>query len=376
VTRVTKPLEHIPELDGVRGVAIIGVLLLHFHAPFLLQRPLGPVSDLLGNGGRGVELFFVLSGFLITSILLSTRGASNYFGAFYARRALRILPLAFLAIAVFYWFALPVAHRHGQLLKTPESEQVYYWLFVGNWRQGLGLNGGGWLGHFWSLCIEEQFYLAFALCVRFMPRRVLVGTCAGMIVLSVVLRTFLAIEHWDANPLVWRLTVLHLDPIAAGALLACSPRFLVWTSRWSWAMMLAGFGIVFPLPAEMGVLLTAIGGTGLVAMALTREVKWLRSRVLTRFGKYSYAIYVLHPFWLIPPLAHKYSYSFSLMVGALILGPLVSFGIGWLSWNLLEKHMLALKRHFPYKRPEVPFVSAQSNYGPSLAKISTGRITL
>ena len=346
---VARPLEHVPELDGVRGIAIIGVLLLHFHAAFLPSRPLGPLSDLISVGGRGVELFFVLSGFLITSILISTQGSSNYFQAFYARRSLRILPLAFLAIALFYWAAVPIAHSHGQLLKLPESEQLYYWLFIGNWRQGFGLNDGGWLGHFWSLCIEEQFYLAFALCVRFMPRTMLLKTCIGMIATSIAFRIFVAAAHLDANALIWRLTPLHLDPIATGAMLACSPRFLQWASRWRWAMMLAGTGILFPLPAEMGILLSAIGGAGLIAMALSREVKWLRSAVLTRFGKYSYAIYVFHPFWLIPPLAKKYSYSFTLMVAALTLGPLVSFGIGWLSWNLVEKRLLAFKRYFPYR---------------------------
>ena len=99
-------LHHIPELDGVRGIAILAVLLLHFHAPFQATRPLGLLSDIIARGYTGVDMFFVLSGFLITSILISTRGASNYFRAFYARRSLRIFPLAFFMIALLYWICL------------------------------------------------------------------------------------------------------------------------------------------------------------------------------------------------------------------------------------------------------------------------------
>ena len=124
-------LHHIPELDGVRGLAILIVLLLHFHAPFEAWHPLGPVSTLLMHGDSGVDIFFVLSGFLITSILISTRGATNYFRAFYARRALRIFPLAFATIAAFYWIALPMLHRHGELLKLPEAEQGVVLAFSG-----------------------------------------------------------------------------------------------------------------------------------------------------------------------------------------------------------------------------------------------------
>jgi peptidoglycan/LPS O-acetylase OafA/YrhL len=343
-------MHRIPELDGVRGIAILAVLLLHFHAPFLRDRPLGVVSDVIGRGFTGVDIFFVLSGFLITSILISTRGASNYFSAFYARRSLRIFPVAFVAIALFYWLGVPFAHRHGLLPKLPESEQIWYWLFLGNWRQGLGFNDGAELGHFWSLAIEEQFYLMFSLFARYLPQRVLVSVSAALALLSIALRIALTASGHAQDPLLWRVTFLHLDPLAFGALLACSGRLLASVSRWRWAFLLVGLaGLFAPLPAGGEIVAGGVMATGLVAMAATRSVSILRNPILRSCGKYSYAMYVLHPAWIVHPLAKKHPHSMPLMLASLILGPIVSYGIAVVSWNLLEKHFLRLKRHFPYR---------------------------
>jgi len=343
-------LHHIPELDGVRGIAVLAVMFLHFHAPYIAARPLGVLSDIIGRGYTGVDIFFVLSGFLITSILISTRGASNYFSAFYARRSLRIFPLAFVTIALFYWLALPFAHRHGLLLKLPESEQVWYWLFLGNWRQGLGFNDGAELGHFWSLAIEEQFYLMFSLLARYLPRRSLAAVSAGLAVLSIGLRFVVAATGHTLDGQAWRLTILHLDPIALGALLACSGGFLAWAGRWRWPLMVLGVaGLFLPLPAGLQILAGGIGATGLVATAATRGAALLRNPVLRSCGKYSFAMYVVHPAWVVAPLAKKYPHSTALMLGALVLGPVVSYGMAVVSWNVLEKHFLRLKGRFPYR---------------------------
>ncbi len=345
--------KHILELDGVRGIAVIGVMLLHFHAPWAAQRPFGPLSSVFLHGWAGVDLFFVLSGFLITSILVSTRDASNYFSAFYARRSLRIFPLAFLMIAAFYWVGVPLAHRHGQLLTLPDSEQIWYWLFLGNWRQGLGFNDGAELGHFWSLAIEEQFYLFFALVVRYVPRRYLAAVCVTLFSTSVLLRTFvLALGHYDESKIeqLVRLTPLHLDPVALGALLACSTPFLARVTRWRWPLLASGIaGLALSLPAGLNIVAAGVASAALVAMAATRPVPLLRHPILTRCGKYSYAMYVLHPFWLGFVLFKKYPHSRSLMVGSLILGPLLSYGMAVISWNVLEKRFLALKHRFPYR---------------------------
>ncbi len=342
-------VNHVLELDGIRGMAVLSVLLYHFHHPYLASRPLGFVSDVIARGSVGVDVFFVLSGFLITSILISTRDASNYFQAFYARRALRIFPLAFAMIAVFYWVALPLAHRHGLLPKLPESEQVWYWLFLGNWRQGLGLNDGAELGHFWTLAIEEQFYILFSLIARYVPVRLLPRVCLALIALSVGTRIWIAAAH-GFNPDLIRLTPLHLEPLALGATLASSGGFLRWAARWRWALMSIGVaGLTWPLPAGLAILTSGLGASGLVGMAVTQPVPALRPVWLRRCGKYSYAMYLLQPAWAIAPLYKKHPGSVGLMLGALVLGPLVTYGMAVVSWNVLEKRMLALKRNFPYR---------------------------
>jgi len=353
----TGDTQHIPELDGIRGMAVLFVMFFHFHAVYLATRPLGFLSDLIARGGVGVDIFFVLSGFLITSILLSTRSAGNYFQAFYGRRSLRIFPLAFVAIALFYWVAVPFLHRHGMLPKLPESEQIWYWLFLGNWRQGLQLNDGAELGHFWSLCIEEQFYILFALVVRYVPRRRIVWVTVGIIVGSALLRAAVTILYGlGPEGVRVRLTPLHLDPIALGALLACSGSFLAWAARWRWPLLALGvLGLTLHLPLGLGILSSGLGAAGLIAMAVTRPVGVFRMKWLRSCGKYSYAMYVLHPFSIVAPLYKKHPGSAGLMWAALLIGPLVSYAIAVVSWNLLEKHFLALKRYFPYKlNPAAP----------------------
>jgi peptidoglycan/LPS O-acetylase OafA/YrhL len=178
----------------------------------------------------------------------------------------------------------------------------------------------------------------------------LVSVSAALAVVSIFLRIALTATGHGHNPLVWRITFLHLDPIAFGALLACSSRLLAWASRWRWVFILVGLaGLFAPLPAGGEILAGGLMATGLVAMAATRKVTFLNNRVLRSCGKYSYAMYVLHPAWIVAPLAKKHPHSTPLMLGSLILGPIVSYGIAVVSWNVLEKHFLKLKRHFPYR---------------------------
>jgi peptidoglycan/LPS O-acetylase OafA/YrhL len=147
-----------------------------------------------------------------------------------------------------------------------------------------------------------------------------------------------------------RLTPLHLEPLALGALLASSGAFLAWAARWRWPLLLLGVaGLWAPLPAGLGILTSGLGASGLVAMAVTRPLPALRVHWLRRCGKYSYAMYLLQPAWIVPALYKKHPHSAALMLGALIAGPLVTYAMAVVSWNVLEKRMLALKRYFPYR---------------------------
>jgi peptidoglycan/LPS O-acetylase OafA/YrhL len=343
-------LHHIPELDGIRGIAVLAVVLLHFYAPFSTGNPWGTLSMFFMGGWAGVELFFVLSGYLITSILLATRDAENYFSAFYARRSLRIFPLYFLVVGGYFGIMLPLAHRHGLVTGFHTSEQVWYWTFLGNWRQGLGYNDGAEVAHFWSLAIEEQFYLVFALVVMLCRRKSLVRVCVTMITTSILLRIAVGLSG-QPSPMMWRITVLHLDPIAMGALLACSPKLRQLAAKWWSVLLVIGvLGIYLPTPMGLGITAAGLGGSGLVALACAKMVPLLRMAWLRSLGKYSYGMYVLHAF-VASEVVHiaKRHHETWFVVGSLILGPAVSFGLAWVSWHLLEDRFQRMKARFPYR---------------------------
>jgi peptidoglycan/LPS O-acetylase OafA/YrhL len=137
---------HVPGLDGVRAIAVLAVAAFHGGVPFMK------------GGYLGVDIFFVLSGFLITSILLKehARTGSISLPDFYARRALRLLPALLLLLAVFLVYAM-VGARTSRGVYFRQA--LYALLYVGNWMRAYDKNDLGLLGHTWSLSIEEQFYL-------------------------------------------------------------------------------------------------------------------------------------------------------------------------------------------------------------------------
>src|SRR5580698_6867484 len=147
-------MKRIRQLDSVRGLAVL--LVLVHNTDIYPSLHLGLITN---AGWSGVDLFFVLSGFLITGILIDTKEAQNYFSSFYARRMLRIFPLYYAVLTLLVIVAL-------------HPTQIYYYLYLSNW---LILLKDGWqpnvAGHFWSLAVEEQFYLIWPLCVWLLPKR-------------------------------------------------------------------------------------------------------------------------------------------------------------------------------------------------------------
>lgn len=158
--RLPETREHIPRLDGVRGIAILLVLLHHFtddrEKLTGIARRLFLVTD---AGWVGVDLFFVLSGYLITRILLSTKESPRYFTTFYGRRALRIFPLYY-AVLVAVLLILPRLVPPTPELDAILGRQVFLWTYLSNWVRDTFNSDYAALKHFWSLSVEEQFYLA------------------------------------------------------------------------------------------------------------------------------------------------------------------------------------------------------------------------
>jgi peptidoglycan/LPS O-acetylase OafA/YrhL len=187
------PLGHLPELDGLRGLAILLVLFFHFAAD--LPRNvifLGPVYF----GWSGVGLFFVLSGFLITRILLRTRRAEGYFRSFYVRRALRIFPLysGVLAFCTLLFVLFPVLRP----MFPGDRDRIFHWLYLGNWTPLLAGEDQRRMGTFWSLAIEEQFYWIWPFIVwKVRPSR-LPFVAGGAIATAIALRA--ASTDWRPIP--------------------------------------------------------------------------------------------------------------------------------------------------------------------------------
>ena len=303
-------LQRIPELDGVRGCAILLVLLWHYvaeqiHAP--LHSAAGRVVQVLGLCWSGVDLFFVLSGFLIAGILLDHRGAANYFRVFYIRRVCRIFPLYFLLLGLFVVGAATAVGRDPrfhQLFAAPMPLWSYA-LFVQNIVMGARETfGAGWLGVTWSLAVEEQFYLVLPLVVFLVPRRVLPQALLAAVLCAPVLRGLTGgFESFVGMP--WR-----ADSLLMGALLACglrAPGFVAAAGRHRrglrtlFLMLLAGAAVMTWKKHVFGMLdhswLAALYALVIFLPLLGRDGRFaraLRFPGLTWLGRVSYGVYMFH----------------------------------------------------------------------------------
>src|SRR4051812_22693033 len=215
----TAPRSHIPSLDGVRGLAI-AIVLVH-NATFILHgnhATLPKVAAAVAAAGwLGVQLFFVLSGFLITGILFDTRTRPQFFRTFYARRTLRIFPLyyVFLAGAL---FIVPLLANVADWHATAWRNQFFFWTYTSNWANPFGHDIPG-LSHFWSLAVEEQFYLLWPVIVFLGSPRFLLRLCAGLVAVTPFVRLGLRLSGFA--PLAgYEFTIARWDALAAGALLA------------------------------------------------------------------------------------------------------------------------------------------------------------
>src|SRR5258708_3665905 len=218
---------HMPVLDGVRGLAVLLVLVFHFVGNTLptssVERAIVGVTN---YGSYGVELFFVLSGFLITGILYDAHNKPHYFRDFYMRRLLRIFPLYYGVLALVFFIALLIPLLRGPTLDYLVDRQAWAWLYAVNIYIG---KAGDWsfsyLDHFWSLAVEEHFYLFWPLVVFLLARRpraliavtLAISLCA---MLARVTGSVIGLSWWTT----YVLTPFRLDGLALGAFLAVTGR--------------------------------------------------------------------------------------------------------------------------------------------------------
>jgi len=338
-------MERRPELDSLRGIAILLVLLHHFTLGS------GGARTAMHLGWIGVDLFFVLSGFLITSILLEAKGGRGYFRRFYARRTLRIFPLyyAFLAAVFLLVPHLPLNAAHAAKAASVEGREWTYWLYLGNFEiAGADRFPHAVLGVTWTLAVEEQFYVVWPLVVALLSRRALAGFCAVLFLAAPLCR--LAVADGSYLP-AYVLPFCRMDALAAGAWLAATrgrvARPLLRAAPFAAGIAVLSLCLLEGVSARhrgwhtWGFSATAILFLGVVANA---RRTW---RPLETLGRYSYAMYLLHmPCRLVVTRVFRpESAAGQLWFYALAGG--LTFGTAWLSWHLLEKRFLALKRFVP-----------------------------
>jgi peptidoglycan/LPS O-acetylase OafA/YrhL len=340
-------MKRIPQLDAVRGIAVLLVLLHNTDVYPSLH--LGLIA---GNGWMGVDLFFVLSGFLITGILLDTKQTERYFQNFYARRCLRIWPLYYSAL-LFMFVIVPLLRpsEAPAIFGTRSSPWWAYPLFLQNFLIPIPTSAAGLLGVTWSLAVEEQFYLVWPLVVRFCTEAQLRRIATAVIFVSPALRFYLSLHQVN----IYSNTFCRLDALMAGALLAVVIRSADFhpskfvTRAWILFLVSAplALGIEIFHARWIGFSVVAAASVSFVYLALFSMQKWLRAiltnRPLVYTGTISYGIYILEKIPLdVVKVLHLDAHpllSLALTTGA-------TYTLATVSWNFLEKPFLKLKRNF------------------------------
>ena len=349
---------YIPQLDGLRFLAFLMVFGFHFLPKDAPSYPVaGELFALAMRSGRyGVDLFFVLSAFLITTLLLREieRTGDLDVKAFYARRVLRIWPLFFLYLAV-------IALMGGVLDigRVPADYLAAFLFFAGNIAIAFGGYPPGMVDHFWSLCVEEQFYLAQAPLARRLSRRGLGRFSVALLIAAAAARLVAALAG-AGETLVWTLTVTRLDPIAAGILLATLrlPRINPWPGAAAGAATLLGGALICETFAILGTVLgysmVAVGCALLVVSAM----EWpAPPRPFLYLGRISYGLYVWHVLMTELVLREVRGGPAYLYLGGVALGLAATIAVSAASYQLYERRFLKLKRRFEFV-PTAPVEAA------------------
>lgn len=376
-----KDTGHLIALEGLRGVAILMIMLRHFYNEEIIRDAypiIGPIITKLAIAGNyGVELFFVISGFLITNILLDSKNSPGYFRNFYMRRFLRIFPLYYAVLFVIF-FILPHLGTFDAATKDIASRQIWFWTYLSNapW------SGGGWdnsailrLGHLWFLCVVVHFYIIWPLIIYKYEQQTIVKICLAGMIVCLTARIFYTTAGWPAL-FTWS-TITKCDGLLWGSLLAAGlkqenfsnlihkytpkvallsgliffalilvPRRMMWDTTQYWWTFMETVSVLF----SGGVLLLALKETGTFPSLM-------KNKTFVTFGKYSYGLFIIHnvclPFFqrLFKPSELSITIGSPLLAQVIfyVLSISVSFLLAFATWHLYEKHFIKLKEFFSTK---------------------------
>ncbi len=342
--------KHILALDGLRGIAILLVILFHtFHFMF---------------GWCGVDLFFVLSGFLITGTLIDNKNSTHYFSNFWIKRVLRIFPLYYLVLAI-----IIVPKIYFQV-NTVSYTSWTYWFYLQNWQyifNGVFPDGKATLNHFWSLAIEEQFYFFFPFVVKYVKNKNMPFLLLAFILIAILFRYY----YFNNDNIGYYVgTVSRMDSLAIGAFLAYAVRYnRVFLQRWTHLFFYISVAYILavivltqevhfsnPYFAGIGLTFFALLFGSLLIFSLSNFKNNFINQVLTlkplRFiGKISYGLYIYH--WILyvfikPPLEsviyNSLPHSIASKVVTSVIILIVSIALSYLSFSYFEKPILNLKK--------------------------------
>jgi peptidoglycan/LPS O-acetylase OafA/YrhL len=350
---------YMPQLDALRALAVAAVAWSHWTPPELQGGILW--------GPYGVKLFFVLSGFLITSILLDCRAAADespggsWFAlkSFYVRRFLRLMPLYYATLLLAALCRIePVPETLGWTLSYSAN---FYFLARGGWN--------GPISHFWSLAVEEQFYLVWPWVILFVPPRWLKATVIGTVAASAGAWLVLYAAQLT-TPVTIAVPVLCCDALGLGALLAliddgaararlASLALRIGGPCWIVAELASRLGFGHPLVhwlQQESVLLVFFWLIERAAVGFRGPLRHvLENRALVGLGTISYGLYILHNFtpsilWPLRRALDLPGWTTRDLPNRLVLLALITIALAWVSWLVMEQPIQGWKRHFPYRR--------------------------
>jgi peptidoglycan/LPS O-acetylase OafA/YrhL len=347
------------DLDGLRGVAVLLVIFLHLvcrSGEFGDFRH-GRLGLLLDSSWSGVDVFFVLSGFLIGGVIIDHGRAGNFLRIFYLRRTLRVVPLAWLTIA-FSYLVLPLLNP--SILWGTQTPVVAYLSFTNNFWTSIGRVPYGPLGPMWSLAIEEQFYLVAPMFL------LAVGKPTRNVILTLVVLTSPCLRLSHLGFSAWDFSLCRMDGLACGILLAGllrDPRFHQFAVRHRGAVgmitaSLVGTTLYFTSSTRLseadriafGVSLNSLSAAAVILCLQIKPDSWL-SKALSRpewviSGRYSYCLYLVH----IPIACYvKAAISGLSPIGTLVTELSISFACVWASWRFLESKLIRLGKQYTYQ---------------------------
>ena len=347
-------LKYYKNLDSLRAIAACMVILYHFFTEIQINtQTLFQLRRISTFGQTGVILFFVLSGFLITRILIATKDENNYFKNFYIKRTLRIFPLYYLFLLIFY-FVYPV------LFKIPYvtfGQQIYYYTYLQGFALTFGWPSSG-PGNYWSLAVEEHFYLFWPLLIYFFSNKNLLRFVIFIILGDVLLRVFMLFKGIE----IYHFTFTRFDSLAIGSLLALIEVKGKLTEKYSKNFLFISILTIIPtvilwmfLSGSENIIVKSVKFSliSVVYFAIIGYLlsikndhlinNFLNKPIISYTGKISYGLYIYHPFAF--AIARKW-FNTDCWPFDLFLGFILTYIMSVISYHFFETYFLSFKRYF------------------------------